>query len=228
MARHSSLSSFTAFRVITGLSLPSLPPSLPALINISVCFCFLLRFILRTSFLYAHTHIVPQSSREEIVCLCRNFPPLSLSDSLLGRFYRCLPVRYCLLTRISPKIFALATRQVAWNSVADAYLNRSVGAKKVRKYQLVCPMTEQLPLFPLSFFFIYSFLSLSLSFFSALFRTVIPLTTPRGSIMFPLEIRNGSVYIYIYTLSKPVLIYSSHRCLINFLIVTFDRNVPRP
>ena len=169
MARHSSLSSFTAFRVITGLSLPSLPSSLPALINISVCFCFLLRFILRTSFLYAHTHIVPQSSREEIVCLCRNFPPLSLSDSLLGKFYRRLLVRYCLLTRISPKIFALATRQVAWNSVADAYLNRSVGAKKVRKYQLVCPMTEQLPLFPFPFsLFIPFSLSLSLFFFGPL------------------------------------------------------------
>lgn len=79
------------------------------------------------------------------------------------------------------------------------------------------------------FLFLHSFLSsfpsLLRSFsFSAPFRTLVPLTTPRGSIIFPLEIRNGSVY----PLSKPVLIYSSHRCLINFLIVTFDRNVPRP
>lgn len=150
---------------------------------------------------------------------------VSIGSSLVGKFYRRL--LSCLPARISPKISALATRQVAWNSVADAYLNRSVGAKKVRKYQLVCPMTEQLPL-SLSFFFILFFLPFLLSFVLSLFRPpfalLSPLTTPRGSIIFPLEIRNGSVY----PLSKPVLIYSSHRCLINFLIVTFDRNVPRP
>lgn len=87
------------------------PSLLPALINISVCFCFLLRFILRSSFLYTHTCTVPISRRGDLVCLCSNSPALSLSDSLVGKFYRRL--LSCLPARISPKISALATRQVA-------------------------------------------------------------------------------------------------------------------
>lgn len=128
-----------------------------------------------------------------------------------------------------PKIFALATSsQVAWNSVADAYLNRSVvqGAKISARLP-DDRATSSFPFLFLYFFFFSSlspFLSLSLSFFDLLSHHYPP-HDASGSIIFPLEIRNGPVRVPAI---KACINYSSHRCSINFLIVTFSIEiVPR-
>lgn len=159
-----------------------------ALINISVCFCFLLRFILRTNFLHARAQYQSPERR-----LFVNFPPVfSTGSRLFARcnFYRqtvypftfpCLPRPY-----FSRKFSRLPPRQAAWNSVADAYLNRSVvrGAKISARLP-DDPATSSFP-----FLFLYFFFFPSLSFFPSLFlfstffRTIIPLTTPQDRLYF--------------------------------------------
>lgn len=81
--------------------------------------------------------------------------------------------------------------------IADIYLGTCWG-REVRKYQLVCPMTGQLP-YSLLFSFIFSRASFALLSPS---RRPSRDGHPAGSIIFLLEIRNAPVY----PASKPVLI----------------------